>query len=440
MSTPLPGSLRNTEHARLTLAQLPSDASLNHAFRLACEAAARALGVERVSVWLFVDDRSALRCATLYELSKDEHSSGSILRVADFPNYFSSLNIRKAVPAELASVDPRTAELSEAYLNPLNISSMLDAGIFVDGELVGVVCHEQVGNPCEWTTEARDFAGSVADLLALRIKGAEANELRMAFRKQSQRLAALQITEAIKQVTAGVIHDFNNILMIVSANAELIEMDPTVPVPVQERARIVTSAVEGGQAILNQLREFSRDTPRPPSVLDLSNATGYFLPVLSSSLGYKHRIEFTPNPQLGRVLLDQTQYSRILLNLVMNARDALPQGGVIRIRLAPVRLTMGNEMLGHFILLEVCDDGIGMDTKTRKQAMEPFFTTKSTGTGLGLAVVRHIVDQVGGVIRIDSNPGAGTRVSIFFPRVGASSGGTIEYTVPPEIQSHGEIL
>src|SRR5262249_23319101 len=170
------------------LVQLPHDAPLNLAFCLACEVAAKAIQIERVGVWLFIDNRSALRCACLYERSKHEFSAGAILRVADFPTYFKSLSIRKAVPAELATSDPRTAELASAYLIPLGIGSTLDAGIFVDGELMGVVCNEHVGAATEWTTEDRDFAGSVADLLALRIQSAKVHELKAAFRTQEDRL------------------------------------------------------------------------------------------------------------------------------------------------------------------------------------------------------------------------------------------------------------
>src|SRR5262249_31105837 len=146
--------------------------------------------VERVGIWLFIDQHKVLRCANLYERSKAEHSAGALLRVADFPTYFGSLKIRKSVPAEVATEEPMTAELADEYLRPLGISSMLDAGFFVDGEMVGVICHEHVGPPREWTPGTREFVASVADLLTVRIQAAEAQELREAFHRQEKRLAA----------------------------------------------------------------------------------------------------------------------------------------------------------------------------------------------------------------------------------------------------------
>ena len=143
----LPEPSRPTEAARLELARLPPDTPLDRVFALACELAANAIRVERVGIWFFVDGGAALRCASLFERSRSEHSSGAVLRVEEFPRYFGSLTIRKSVPAEVASADPRTVELAEAYLNPLGIASMLDAGIFLRSELVGVVCHEHVGLP-----------------------------------------------------------------------------------------------------------------------------------------------------------------------------------------------------------------------------------------------------------------------------------------------------
>ena len=128
---PTPEPIRPTELARLELLRLVPDPgqSLFTVLRRACELAARVIRVERVGVWLFVEDRTAIRCVALFERTENEFSEGAILRVADFPTYFAALHLRKAVPAELATADPSTAELAAAYLRPLGITSMLDAGI-----------------------------------------------------------------------------------------------------------------------------------------------------------------------------------------------------------------------------------------------------------------------------------------------------------------------
>ena len=138
---------RRTEQARLEIARLDPAGGLVAVFRRACELAAETLEVERVGVWMFADDGKALRCVNLYERSRGEHSEGVTIRVADFPSYFAALEQRKSIPAEAAATDPRTAELCEPYLKPLGITSMLDAPIFQNGGVIGVVCHEHTGPP-----------------------------------------------------------------------------------------------------------------------------------------------------------------------------------------------------------------------------------------------------------------------------------------------------
>ena len=429
----VPEPSRSTEIARLELSRIAPDAPLDAVIRRACELSSKALQVERVGVWLFIDDRAALRCANLFEWSKREHSAGALLRVADFPTYFSSLTIRKAVPAEVAATEPWTAELAASYLRPLGIASMLDAGIFVDGVLVGVVCHEHVGMPREWTTEARDFAGSVADLLALRIQSAEVRDLRAAFLTQRERLAAQDKAAALAQLAAGVAHDFRNLLTVVLGQSEILNVRQDLPEDARRQTKQIIAASERGIGLVKELLEFARPGDRPPSVIDLANAIAEFLPVLHVAVGSRYELCYSHPQNLGQVLIDKNQFTRLLLNLVVNARDAMPEGGRIEIRLTAVRLTGNPSYTGRFVLLEVSDHGAGIDEVTRQRIFEPFFTTKAKGTGLGMAVVRQVVDRAGGLIRIDSAHGQGTNIRVFFPRIGTISGGTTEYALPPEL-------
>jgi two-component system, cell cycle sensor histidine kinase and response regulator CckA len=422
---PEPG--RPAESARMVLTKLPTETRLADVFARACELAADSIGVERVGVWLYVDGRAALRCADLFERSTRKHSAGAILRVADFPTYFSSLCIRKAVPAEVAVADPRTAELAAAYLRPLGITSMLDAGIFVNGELVGVVCHEHVGPPREWTTEDRDFAGSVADLLALRIQAAEVADLRAALRANASRLAMVEKAEALEQMAAGLSHDFRNLLTVVVASGELLSVHDDLPTDARGLLEGMLAAASRGVDLANELMQFARPSTSPPIVLDLGAVTAQFLPVLQSAVGARHPLRYVRPTAVGTVLVEKGQFTRVLLNLAVNAREAMPEGGEIRIRVAPVRVNTGTGVPGHYVMVEVTDRGIGMDEVTRRRAFDSFFTTKDKGTGVGLAVVRRAVDLAGGFVRIESELGKGTTVRAFFPRVGASSGGTTDF-------------
>lgn len=423
---------RPTDAARLELARLAPDVHLPAVFSRACELASVALAVERVGIWFFVEDRTALRCANVYERSRGEHSSGAILRVADFPAYFAALAIRKSVPAEIAASDPRTAELTVAYLEPLGITSMLDAGIFLGGELVGVVCHEHVGRPCEWTTEARDFAGSIADLLANRMQAAEVSELRAALQTHEERLAALDKAEALALLAGGVAHDFSNLLTVIAGYGDVLASRKDLPTEVNVQARAILDAAERGSGIVRELLDFARPAPATPTVLSLADALDEILPVIQAAVGSRHRIRVTRPAAAGPVLIGKSAFTRAVLNLVINARDAMPGGGNIDVCVAPVRLT--GAAAGPFVMLEVLDTGVGMDEATRRRACEAFFTTKSQGTGLGLAIVQKLADRAGGFLRIDSEPGRGTAIRVFFPRIGASSGGTQEMSIPPELR------
>ncbi len=424
----IPEASRPAEVARLELSQLPADASLEAVFRRACELCADALEVQRVGVWLFIDENAALRCANLFERDKREHSSGALLWVCDFPNYFNSLQIRKAVPAEIALTEPWTVELAEMYLRPLGITSVLDAGIFVEGVMVGVLCHEHVGSAREWSTEARDLAGSIADLIAMRIQSGEVRQLREAFLTHQERQSAKEKSSAMEQFASGVAHDFRNLLTVFLGEGSLLLARTELPADVRRTAKVIVDAAERGAGLVQELLEFARRIDRPPAVIDLAAEIKAFLPMLQSTAGARHMLHFTQADSVGRVLLDKNQFTRLLLNLVVNACDAQPDGGPIEVRLAAIRLGDDQSHPSPYVLLEVVDFGVGMDEKTCNRIFEPFYSTKVRGTGLGLAIVRQIVERAGGFIRVDSAPGKGTAFRIFIPRIDSSADLSIRHS------------
>jgi signal transduction histidine kinase len=420
-NSPCPPSPRPPEQARLEIARLGTPAEpmrLPDIFRRACEIAAATLGVERVGVWLLVDHDTALRCVNLFERTTCEHTAGVTLRVADFPRYFAALRERRAVPVEMADTDPRAAELYEPYLKPLKICSLLDAPLLLHGAVVGVVCHEHVGRAREWTTEERDFAGSVADLLALKMKGAELSELRAILRSQEDRLFAHDKAEALAQLAVGVAHDFRNLLTVMGGGAGLIAARPDVPPEVVGWAKEIEAAAERGAVLVRELLAFGRADGSPPRVVDPGAVAEKFAPVLRAILGSGHRLELVRADKAGQVLIDPTQLDRVLLNLVTNAKDAMPRGGVVRVRVVPVATAEADDEPDRpYVLVEVRDTGAGMDPATRDRVFEPFFTTKAKGTGLGLPIVKRIAEAAGGFVRVESAAGTGTAVLVYLPRV-----------------------
>jgi signal transduction histidine kinase len=391
------------------------DLPLADVIRRICELAADTLAVERVGVWYLSDDRSALRCVNLFERSRRQHSAGATLRVADFPTYFAALDQMTAVPAALAATDPLTAELGDAYFHPLGITSTLDAAILLDGRLSGVVCHEHTGPSREWTNEERDFASSVADLIALKVKSAELSQVRAALRTQDEQLHKNGRLDALVQFAAGIAHDFKNLLAVIVGTAGQLERTPGLPPGTAEQLEQILSAVDRAAILANELTQFARGHVRPAAVVAVAETVEALLPFLRTAAGDRHPIDFQQRPGVGKAFLDPAGLERALVNLVLNARDAMPGGGTIRIAVGPAGEPGGPVA----VRLEISDSGPGIDPALRDRIFEPFVSTKraGSGNGLGLAVVKQVVDRAGGTIAVNSEPGRGTTFRIDLPRV-----------------------
>jgi signal transduction histidine kinase len=237
----------------------------------------------------------------------------------------------------------------------------------------------------------------------------------------------------MEELTAGIAHDFKNLLLTVRIYGRLLNQRHDLPEDAREQAQEIVAATDRGAELARELMEFARPRFAPPGVLDLAAATDEFLPELQSAAGPKHEVRYTGSAAVGRVLMEKAQYRRLLANLVTNAREAMPDGGTIKLRLVPVRLS-GNGLGsgGRFVLVEVSDKGVGMDEATLSRVFEPYFTTKPKGTGLGLPIVQQIVDRVGGFVRIDSTPGEGTVVRMYFPSILAGKGRRSEPATPAD--------
>ncbi len=411
---------RPVEIARLNLLKLRIEdgVTLETAFQRITETAANTLDVERVGVWLLVDHPRAIRCVDLYERSKATHSAGLTLLVDHFPGYFAALEQRRTVPAVLAASDPLTGELAEAYLEPLGITSMLDAAIFIAGEIVGVVCHEHTGPPRQWTAEERDFAAAVADLLALNIKAAEMAETRVALRSQASQLAEARRVDSLAEMAAGIAHDFNNLLTVMFAAAETIASTPDCSEETAAVAQQIVDSGRRGMTLARELIAFARPGPASPRIVRPAEVITSQQAVLQTAAGSRHQVGLEVRSAAGRVLIAPDQLERVVLNLVVNARDAMPNGGPIDIAVDAVVERDEDGGTGRFVLIAVGDHGSGIAPSVLTRIFDPFFTTKPRGhgTGLGLAVVDQIVSFAGGFVRVESAVGQGTTFRIYLPR------------------------
>lgn len=412
---------RPFDAARLDLTKLRVEdgIALETIFKRLTESAAHALNVERVGVWLMVDRKRALRCADLFERTKNEHSSGITIRVHDFPEYFQVLEKRKTLPAEQAQTDARTSALTEAYLVPLGITSMLDAPILVGGEVVGVVCHEHIGPPREWTTEERDFAGSLADILALKMKAAEMEDARIALQTQAVQLAEARRMDSLAELAGGVAHDFNNILTVMIGTAELVASDSAASQAIVERAKQISLAGQRGVALVKELMSYARPGPASSRIVRPAEILTAQLPLLESVAGTQHAVRLDVRAAEGRALISPTQLERAVMNLVTNARQAMPDGGAIDVIVEDVEERDDDGRLGRFVAISVIDRGTGIPDHVLPRVFDPFYTTKprGEGSGLGLAIVHQVVSYAGGFVRVETTVGKGTTFKMCFPRV-----------------------
>jgi PAS domain S-box-containing protein len=237
-------------------------------------------------------------------------------------------------------------------------------------------------------------------------------------------LRQAQKMEAIGRLAGGIAHDFNNLLMVISGYAEfLLERvgpDPRLRGPAQE----ISNATQRATSLTRQLLAFSRKQMLAPKVLDLNEVVAENLKMLTRMIGEDIDLVMVPGPALGAVRADPGQIDQVIMNLAVNGRDAMPQGGKLTIETANVALdesfarTHTPLTAGDYVMLAISDTGVGMDSETQTRIFEPFFTTKGAkGTGLGLSTVYGIVKQSGGFIFVDSQPQRGTAFRAYFPRV-----------------------
>jgi signal transduction histidine kinase len=412
---------RTHEAAQLRLARLhvAGGASLADAFRETTRVAAETLGVERVGIWLFVDARRAIRCHQLYERSKGKYSEGAVLCAADFPAYFAALEERRDVPAADARTSALTSELDDAYLRPLGIASMLDAPIYRGGEVVGVVCHEDV-KPRAWSDADRSFAVSVSEAVGRQLEETARLDAENRLAEHEAHWSELEKMEALGRLAAGVAHDFRNMLTVVVGYADEIRRRASES-RIVEAAGEILAVAQRGSALVRELVQFGRDHKSDARVLDVAEAVESMASVLKTAAGAAHPIEIRAERPIGRVLADRAQLERVVLNLALNARDAMPGGGTIRVGVREADVVVGGADSGTYVVIEVADTGIGMDRETQSRIFEPFFTTKPSGegTGIGLAVVYRVVERCGGFLHVESEPGRGTSIRVYLPRVAA---------------------
>jgi PAS domain S-box-containing protein len=332
-------------------------------------------------------------------------------------------------------------EVNPAFIHMLGYESESD----ISGRHLGALHRnsQEWFHLADYFADRKDFTGLVADFLR---KDGSATVLRLSgrairdendstsfelfaedvteHRTLEQQLRQSQKMEAVGRLAGGIAHDFNNLLMVISGYCEFllekIGPDPVLRGPAQE----IANAAERATSLTRQLLAFSRKQMLAPKVIDLNAVVTENLKMLTRLIGEDIDLVMVPATELGPVKADPGQIEQVILNLAVNARDAMPQGGKLTIETSNVTLDESYARYhagvrpGEYVMLAISDTGSGMDADTQSHIFEPFFSTKGTkGTGLGLSTVYGIVKQSGGYIWVYSEPGKGTTFKVYLPRM-----------------------
>ena len=422
---PAPGG-SGSEHAyrettlRLAQARVTSDRQLRDVLKDVTEASATALRVSRVSVWFFLDERRSIRCHYLHEPDRGDDYAGTILHASDFPVYFSVLESSRVIRFVYREGDPMSEELHQSYLAPLGITAMLDAPIYQGGEVVGIVCHEYIGSPRQWTDPECEFAASVGDIVARLYAESARLRAESQLHLDETQLSEVQQFAEVGRLAAGVAHDFNNVLTAVFAYVDLVKAEARDE-KLHRLASDLAVILDRGRDLTQTLMTLGRTNGQRPRVVSPADVLMSSLALLRGAAGHRVQVEVRATGSISRILIDPLQLERAVVNLVVNARDAMPRGGVVTIAVREETIGQTADRQSTFVVIDVIDTGEGMDGATRERMFDTFFTTKGTrGKGLGLAIVNQVVTMAGGFIQVDSTAGQGTSVRLYLPSIAAS--------------------
>jgi len=338
------------------------------------------------------------------------------------------------VDKDLRFTSAQGAGLARLSLKPNQIvgMSLLDYFETRDFTFLPIAAHRRAvaGEPVTFHVEWK--GGSYAcHVEALRdeagaVRGAICMSLDITDRKQlEEQLRHAQKMEAVGRLAGGIAHDFNNLLMVVQGYADLLAERLPPEDPLRRNAEQIQMASQRATSLTRQLLAFSRKQMLTPTVLNIQSVVTDMEKILRRLIGEDIALEASGAPGLGLIKADRSQIEQVILNLAVNARDAMPEGGRLTIETANVELDASYAhppavlSPGKYVMLAVTDNGSGMDAETQAHIFEPFFTTKEKGkgTGLGLATVYGIVKQSGGYIWVYSEPGQGTSFKIYLPRI-----------------------
>ncbi len=321
--------------------------------------------------------------------------------------------------AYIARYYPRELDINRdriANLMKDKVSSAISIPVRVKGEVVGTISVGRGKYKPPFNMEDLDTLILMGSIVEAVIDNARMREKE---REQMERISRVQRLEAIGTLAGGIAHDFNNILNAINGLAELAITEVSNPESVKKYLQVILEQTKHGANLVRQILDFARKGPSDKRPVDLKVFIKEFVKLIRRTFPSPISVQFQIEEGDYLVFADPSQIQQMLMNICINARDAMPQGGELIIRLYNEKVE-GHEALrdGEYVVIEIKDTGHGMDEYVLDKALEPFFTTKpeGKGTGLGLPQAYGIAKQHGGIILIDSKVGVGTRVRIFIPK------------------------
>jgi len=401
------------------------------------EVVARTLEVTQVGVWRHDDRGTSIRCEDLFDCSWVRHTSGEELTEEACPRFFQSIAASDVIAASDALTDARTSELREPYLARHDISSMMSVAIRSQGSTAGLLSCAHTGPRRRWMPDEQAYALAIANLLSAIMAQVERQRL-------EQQLRQAQKLEAIGQLAGGVAHDFNNILTVVLGRTEEVADDRRLPPDLLEAIAEIAQNAQRATALTRQLLAFSRRQAIQVRDVDMNVVVGNLTRLLNRILGEDIGVDFRYSSRPAHVRADPGMIEQVLLNLVVNARDAMPLGGQLVIETSIIdgggQPGRPAPPIGSWVCLRVTDSGSGIAAEHLPHIFEPFFTTKDVGkgTGLGLATSYGIVQQHGGWIEVDSAVDRGTTFRAYFQHVAVAAVEPPPSPAPPSRPPRGD--
>ena len=402
------------ETARLQLARIRVEGqkSRSQAYQTLVRVSAEALAVDQAHVFSLIEDGSVLSSECLFDVRTRTFSKSLELESSENLGLMNSLKTRRVALFDRPPALEGLGSFYEHLLRPEGVAVALCAPVIRDGAVVGFLSFQWRDPAVKVTQEQLGFAGSVADLTALILEQAERAELQAALHFNAELHHENAKMVALSRLARLFAHDINGLLTVVSAAAT--ELTKSNDGPFRELSADLRQVVDLGRRLTGSLLTFGSDAPPLPEVVDLREVSENMLPMFRSLFSSTQRLSLDVQTDRTKIIVDRLSVEQVLLNLVKNAQEALRDSGHVVVR---IREPGPHDVLRvGATILEVEDDGEGMDPRVQAQAAEPYNTTKGPGHAIGQTSVFGVAQRYNGGVRLTSEPGKGTRVAVAFER------------------------